>query len=384
MRWGGAFALLGVLSLAIFEPLPVVTASQGPGYVSGCSSRVAQSANAEAAAFQRNSAISIAEELQQFSQATRGYNASFDSVFDSWSFDNNCSVTLKSVNIVFQLKNNTGFVGYAVATEDPGVTHVVNLTLQLRDPGNSPVFAPNYSGYDFMGSADGTTKVYEALADWSIPNASQPYSGGCESSNGCDVSVWPGIVHCPRGVATSTCSPEGVAQTGSDSELLCPQSGCSLSFPFAHLWYEFWPQQPQEVVCTGVAAYPFDSVQAYVLNQGWNGGSTSLWNILITDNTTHQSCSVTGHSFSIGLPLLAEFITEDPAGYTLSKFNQFGIAGNMYYSGSIRGIYTPYSNQWYYEWAMDACGYPNPVNVHLGAVNSANTFTETWSNSVCT
>ena len=325
----------------------------------------------------------MAENSRQFLEASRGYNVSFDSVFDAWGFDNNCNVTLRSINIVFQLKNSTGFAGYAVATEDAEVTRVVNVTLQLHNPGSSPTKTPHYTGYDLMGNADGTTKVYEALADWSIPNAGQPYSGACESLNGCDVSVWPGVVHCPLGVSTPTCSLEGVAQTGSDSELLCPQSGCSLSFPYADLWYEFWPQQSHEVLCTGVAAYPFDSVQAYVLNQGWNGGSTSLWNILITDNTTNQSCSITGHSFNIGVPLLAEFIAEDPAGYTLSKFNQFGIAGNMYYSGSTTGIYTPYSNGWYYQWYTEPCNYP-PPSINLGAVNSANTFSETWNNSGCT
>ncbi len=326
----------------------------------------------------------MAESSQQFEQAAAPYTVSFDSVFDKWSFDASCDVSLTSINIVFQLRNSTGFAGYAVAAEDPGATRVVSAALQLHDPrAQTLIYNPTWSGYEFTGNADQTTKVYEAIADWSIPNISQPSFGACESSIGCALAVWPGLSH-DQGGGCSTCTDHGIAQTGSLSTLYCSSAACGI--PFAQLWYEFWNQEPHAILCDNYSSIG-DSIQAYVLNQGYNGGSTALWNLQITDNTIRQSCTVTSYSDNFGVPLLAEFITERPeygATYAqLPNFNQFSMTGNMYYSGSVTGIYTPYSNGWYYLDVMEACGSP-PPNITTGNVNSANTFTQTYGNSNCT
>ena len=379
---GGGVFLLFIISLATPDIIPVAAVQiQAPSYGSGCSPAVARSAEAEAATYNQADAASLAESSYQFTQATGAYMVSYDSVFDGWSFNSDCLVTLKSVNIVFQLRNASGFEGYEVVTENPQLTQVVDMAFQPRIPPQTLSYSSNWSGYEFMGNADGTSKVFEAIADWSIPivNQSPPYSGACESV-GCIISAWPGIVHCPGGVASTYCSPGGIAQGGSVTELDCYSGGCAT--PYAYLWYEFYPQEQSPVICGSVHASPGDSVQAYVLNQGWNGGSTSLWNIQVYDAKSNQACSVTGHSFNIGAPLLAEFIAERPGG-ALPRFNSFGIAGDVYYGGSVKGIYTPYSNSWFNEYAMEACGSP-PPNISLSVVNSANTFTETYSNSDCT
>ncbi|HEV2139339.1 MAG TPA: hypothetical protein VGR53_10915 [Nitrososphaerales archaeon] len=316
----------------------------------------------------------MAETSQQFEQATFSYKASFDSVFDSWSFDSSCNVTLTSVNIVFQLKNATGSAGYAIVEESPLTDSIFKVTLQQHNPSAS-TGSDSWSGYEMTGNADGTVAVYESIASWSIPTVSQPYGTACQTPAYCDLSVWPGLVRKAGGTS-------GIAQTGSDSKLFCT-SVCGL--PSANLWYEFFPQQSTEVDCNDYAS-PGDSVQAYVLNQGWNGGSTSLWNLQITDNTISQSCTVTGYSFNIGVPLLAEFLTERPkiggAYSNLLQFNQFSITGNMYYSGATRGIYGPYSNGWYTLYVMEAC-HSTPPNITTGAVTSTNTFTQTYDNSNC-
>jgi len=373
-----SFTTVGTTAGAAVQP--------GPDYGSGCSPQVAQSANVEAATFNQAEAISLAENSRQFTQAAAVYTVSFDSVFDGWNFTSDCSVTLTGVNVVFQAENESGFEGYIVATESPQTSQVTTVTFQPRISAMStPVYTSNWSGYEFKGSADGANKVYEALADWSIPTISQPNSGGrCESSEGCYLSVWPGIVHCPEGGGNG-CSPSGIAQGGTDSALLCSSSACGI--PFAFLWYEFYPQQPQPVICNNNNINLGDSVQAYVLNQGLNGGSTLLWNILVTDNKSNQACSITGYSFNIDLPLLADFIAERPGSQgnqaDLPQFNQFSISGDID-TGSNVGIYVPYSNGWYNDHAMEACYPTPPPNINLGAVNSANTFTETYNNSDCT
>ncbi len=369
----GLILILGAL-LPTFPGLAASSPTQGATQSGNCSQQIDQRASIEYR-FQAQ-AISIAQNAGQVKGLSQTYTTAYDSVFDRWAFDSNCNVTLTSVNVVFQLSNNNGFAGYAVAMEDSGVTHVLNVSLQQHNP-RASITSTFWSGYELTASLDVNVPVWESIGDWSVPSVSQPFSNACQDTNHpCDVFIWPGLVNTGGNNGAS-----GIAQTGSESKLTCVGSACNQSID---LWYEFWPQQSTAVVClTGVVNG--DSIHAYVLNQGWNGGDQTLWNLQITDQTRGGSCTVTGHSFNIGKPYYAEFITERPL-YTdinqyatLPSFTQISIAGNMYYSGAVRGIYGPYTNGWYNLYVMqNGC---SPPNISTSAVNSGNSFTETWNNS---
>ena len=389
-----------VLTVPMSTIASTVSQPQGPDYGPGCSAAVARSANAEAATFNQAQAVSLALDSARFIQTTSSYSVSFYDVYDTWSFDSGCNVTLTSVNIVFNLKNASGWAGYAVATEDNASTHVVNVTLQQHNLENGNYrYEGAASGYEFTGNADGTTKVFEAIGSWSVPTVPmQQPSGDCVTAPYCALSAWIGLVHVPGGCplgddcsGSQVYTGEGIAQTGSETDIACFSDG-SCTVPSASLWYEFWPNP--EVDCSGNLGFQVnmgDSIHAYMLNQGWDGGNDGLWNLQITDNRSGNACTVTDHPFNFNgapIPYLAEFIAETPKNPTcgcitlLPQFDQFDTSGNMYYGGSAQGIYVPYTNGWWTKYVMEACGSP-PPNVSVGSVNSANTFTQSWNNSFC-
>ncbi len=394
LRLGVVIALLvlSIVSLSAISPgvlarkVSATFSVQQTSYqATGCSQQIDSKANAESTQF-RASAVAMAENSSQFASLTRSYTTSLDSLFDNWSFDVSCNVTLTKVNVVFQIKNSSGSQGHAVFAEDPGLTRVIEVTLQQHN--GAADTSTVWSGYDFYASADLTTKVYESIGDWSVPAVSKPNSTACSNSpQGCDVVVWDGITNDEFG-------NNGIAQTGSESHIVC-SSTCSTTYD---LWYQFCcsgqsgGSDTWTTCLTGVASS--DSITSYVLNAGWNGGSESSWNVHISDTTLGQSCTVTGHSFTLsggGHPWIANFIAERPyyvvSGVkyyaTVPSFSQFSITGSMYYSGSTNGIYVPYGNGWYYLITMQNCS-PLQTNVDAGSPGTTNSFAENYQNSKCT
>lgn len=364
---------LGACLLALFLLTPTMgggtaSAEQTQSQLTGCAQQISQAANIEAQSFQQGSAVLLAEGSWQFSSVTVTYKASFDSVFDSWSFDSSCHVALTAVNIVFQLRNATENAGYVIVRENPEANQVVGVSIQVSS--GTATTNTYWSGYEMAGNADDTTYVYESIADWSIPSVSQPYSGACTGGLICSVLVWPGLVR-------TTGGGTGVAQAGTESNLTCGSVSCIAGY---NMWYEFYPQEGMRIICNSHSGSG-DSIEAYVLNQGITGGNTSLWNLEITDSTIDQSCTVTGHADSgIGTPRLAEFLLERPSEglsfATLPKFTTVAVSGSMYYGGSAKGIYTPYSNGWYTQYVMKNSGY---TNINTTAVGSSNSFSETYN-----
>ncbi len=362
--------------LMIPSSVPVVASSS----LNSCDEQVASQIDSLSFLINDARAVSLALSSPQLAAVSKGYSLTFNSLFNRWSFDSTCKVTWISVNVVFARVNSTGFTGYVVVSENPSQTEVNSVTLQqqtFRASGYQRS-SINWSGYQFAGALDnGTTAVWEAIADWAVPTVSTPYSGACQSTN-CDYAVWIGLTHDQSGAA-------GIAQTGSDGQVN------SLGGATYQLWYEFYPNNA--VFCFNMGG-PGDSIHAYVLNQAVNpGGNSNLYNILVSDNTQGQSCSVPNQNFgSMGTPHLGNFIGERAkiggVRATLAQFTSYSMSGSIYYSGSTTGIYTPYSNGWYTQFSMvnagsqNTCsGQPLGSNICVSAVNTSNSFTQTWVTS---
>src|SRR5579883_7095 len=70
-------------------------------------------------------AIELAQEQSEVISKTIFFGYHYDSVADTWSWDNNCNPTLTSVNVVFQSNNHD--LGPLVVTEDPTLEKIINI-----------------------------------------------------------------------------------------------------------------------------------------------------------------------------------------------------------------------------------------------------------------
>ena len=73
-------------------------------------------------------AISLAQVQPQVISKTIFFGYHYDSIANSYSWDNNCTLTLTSVNVVFQSNNHD--LGPLVVTEDPTLEKIINIDVQ--------------------------------------------------------------------------------------------------------------------------------------------------------------------------------------------------------------------------------------------------------------
>jgi hypothetical protein len=307
---------------------------------------------------------------------------------------------LTAVNIVFSASYGSKFQEWIIATEDPSLSQVENITVQ--SPSERYVTYVNVSpwgGYQFYGNLDQTANVLEALGTWAIPTPNEGYTGQCNNStntnlnSNCQLAVWTGLTHDSSG--------SYIAQDGTASTLECKYSGSNYQCTRVYqLWTEWYPASPVYCALSGISAG--DSIQSYALNQAVNpGGNSNLYNLQVSDTTANKACTITGHDFStMGLPKYGEFLIETPGrcdvppnsvdgnfGCGFPSFTALSISGNIYYGGLLHGIYVPYQNGWYttYHIQNKILGQQGVnTNSNFTTVSSSNSFNQIWLNSLDT
>ena len=73
-------------------------------------------------------AISLAQSQPEVISKTIFFGYHYDSIANSYSWDNNCTLTLTSVNVAFQSNNHD--LGPVVVTEDPTLEKVIKIDVQ--------------------------------------------------------------------------------------------------------------------------------------------------------------------------------------------------------------------------------------------------------------
>lgn len=359
-------ALLVCVIVGLFL-LAALSGSAAVGSSPSLAKQIESNINSQTANFNTKEAVSLADSTNQFQSYSASYHLTFNSIFNTWSFDSQGAVTWKTVNVVYSFSNSTGSSTNLVFTEKPDLSAVVSVTLQEAPP--TAGTSTNWSGYTFSGNSGATTPVYEAYATWTEPSVSEPQSYFCYFKH-CDLFIWPGLT-------ATTGGSSGIVQGGTDSGLYCT-AGCSYYY---YGWYEYYPAS--SVTCSNFPVSPGDSVGADIVNSGEYGGSTSSYAIYVYDFTAANTCSSSNSNYnSFATPYYGQFIAERPSfGGTLARLPKFGsvtISGDVYYGSSLTGIYTPYNNGWYIKTTMVNSGY---TNINLGSVSSSSAFTETWSTS---
>ncbi len=328
--------------------------------------------------------ISLASASPDFKTKSNGYAVVFDNMQEIFGFDSNCNTALQLVSLFFSLEKSGSFAGYIVASEDPGLTAVKNVTVQWASPEltrSQSLGGPSWSGYELYGASTPTNAIYEAVVSYTLPNVYGPDSGNCWFVQ-CIISPWAGLF-ATQEAQTGSCydSNKGqyvgcIAQGGTDSRYSCDFSGC----PDNHFvaWTEFYPKQLQLQPCS-MSVNHGDSMEVDVYNHAAGGGNQYTYDIYAYDFTNGHTCSVPSYYFpDLGTPYYGGYIAE--RANTLPKFDTFSMAGSIWYSGALRSIWAPYSQPggWYDSIQMQNNG---NANIQISSINSAGTFTQTWKTS---
>jgi hypothetical protein len=313
----------------------------------------------------------VTNSLSEFNTFTQDKKSEFSIVLNTFSYDDeDCvNVTLTSTDVIYVTTNATGYEEQVHFVYDPFSENIREI-LTFPNVKHTSYDSANWAGYEMKANSAGTTEIYQTISDWEVPQAQEPEAFGCFSEE-CWVSVWGGI-------ANNHFGTNGIVQTGTDSGIDCP-FGCTEEYKG---WIEF--VGAGNAFCTNFNLDDNDDVQSIVTNDQKTGGSQTQWDASIDNETDDILCTASNIDYDLGDPLFAQYITERPnlGGPTkLAKFSG-GILqeGDLYYSGSLKSISTPYQNSWYNDITMANGGVDN---ITIGSV-SFGAFTHTWQSSTNT
>jgi hypothetical protein len=350
-----------------------------PGHLTpvnmACVNQVENQADEINAGLNTSKIILLATSSESFESKLQGYNSTFNSVFDNWSYDKNCNVSMKTVNVVYSLYNATGyFVKNVVASEDPTSSQITNVTEQ-RPP--QFIANPNWSGYEMYGSSTPhTDPISETNASWSVPYVFEPFSGACFLFP-CNLSIWTGLSPSPEGNAFNDTA--ALVQTGTDSCLGDLPGQCSSGSIYA--WYEFLDRiNTQAVVCNN-QVYPDDQVSVDVKNEQSNGQPTNKYDIHNVDTTADTMCTpIIGHIFNTDTPYYAQYINERPQIFgiegNIPQFDDDVITGYITdKNNGLQSISVPYGKGLDDQYTVNNV---NSQNLNFGGVSSGS-FIQFWA-----
>lgn len=368
-----------IIGLMLFSPtliLPNISA-QTPNTSQDCTDEVGKQMYANSKIVNHDKAYNLASNHDELKTMLKGYDYKYAGLGTSWTFDSNCNVTLKALELAFILSNKTGPVKTINVIEDPTATKIMKteehkVEKEFFIAHNSNI----WSGYEFSGNAQASANVLYVRGQWTQPTPQQPSPGKCSTPH-CDIATWVGLSD------TLGASSSDLAQAGTDATMNCGVVGCPITYEAA---YEFLPDPPIHVSTLGVSGG--HSMTFYVINEAQYGGFTTLYDIQMIDSTSNTSFLKTGISYTrMPGPTYGDTIVERAlqtdigSRETIAKYSNspaFSITGRVYYGNAFHGIIDPYTNGWYRINTMINSATPN---ITTGAVSSSSAFTETYNNS---
>lgn len=167
--------------------------------------------------------------------------------------------------------------------------------------------SPNWSGYESLPTWKDNGWVLDSQMGWTVPKVVEPSDKTVVSS------IWPGI-----GTGNSQSDP--LIQVGTEQDGAC-ELGCTTHQTTYSVWYEIFPQEPQQVNPL-MPLHAGDEVFAYV---GYNSDTPGQADFLFVNQTTGDafdlSQQISGSKALSGSTI--EWITE--------RTESCGITGNCTY-----------------------------------------------------
>jgi hypothetical protein len=402
-----------MVMLAALFPLALASSAPAQANEKNCSAQILDRQREAESRIDKQKALSLARAAKNFESATKGYTASFHSIYFIHSFDPvSCDYRgIDSVNVVHALSNKGKHVKNFVVHLDPKLERATGSTEQMpRLMAGKTQAATNWSGYS-AAIKNSTATRYRPLnyvtANWMLPKISSPDTGDTACVEFCDVSVWVSLQ--PDQFGTNIMAQAGTLSyrtcnwsfdSNFDIDLGSSDFGaidfkCSNEHGFM---YDFMPYPI--VQCGDVGTVKTgDSVTAYVVKKIEQGGNpTSTYTVSIADNTTGKSCSATV-LYSMSNAYYASWMAETSAdsqtgvASTLPTFSDIMISGALvgwfeydgaasyqkYYLNRVINSLSPNGQADYFKYLM--YGNSRTQNIALGSVSSSGTFIQQYLTS---
>lgn len=313
---------------------------------SDCASSVDKQTQTALKSIDVSSVKLLATQNLNFQSKIKGYESTFNSIFIEGSFDPECTVSWKDVNVVYDLKDSKGqYLRHIIVHEDPSLNTVLGVSEQVGT--RFADFAPtsNWSGYQFWYRPNSTSfyPVWETTSSWQVPTVYNPtnstYNPACNSSNGkpwCDTSVWNGLQDSLSG------SDNMLAQGGSNSNMTCTSGTCT---KYNLIWYEFLGNMTNGVYCPSIPVYAGDNISTDIIDSSRNSSATSSQYVISVQDTTTTPggvCGAVSYNYAMNNPKYADYIiernTHNNMMSTLANFSSTTMSGTIYYNNSYNSI----------------------------------------------
>jgi hypothetical protein len=376
---------MAVLLVLLLSPLISVKAN---GETIGTPEQPSEAITIRQATAEASSTFNAAEAIDTvtkdavFGTATNQLQWSLANFGYDWQLDNGAP-RITDVELFFLLSNQTGPVGWLVATVTPNLENLLSLSSEGAVYHYTVNFNYSWAGYEFYNSKiPGKTPIYESTQSWTIPSVSQPWSGAC-SSFVCDYSVWAGLTD-QEGGGTSGQSGYGIVQAGFDS---CIGStywvGLACNGQSFDGWFEVFPAITQFPI--NFNANSGDSVYSDVYSYGAQGSNYWDYSIVMLDYTanTGYSTDTSFGNFSktdMGVPYYADAMTEQ-IGSPLPQFNRVNITSDVLVNGTSESVYNLFQSPYQYYILNEELNSTGSVAVGTTVVYSSGIFSTVWLTS---
>jgi hypothetical protein len=150
IRYLASFILVVILTSVTFLA-GAIQRSTSPAVVPDLNQNIYDQIHSMTSTFDQNRATSLAISSQEFQSKTQGLGATFNSIFNTWSYSlgpQGVSVSWKDVNVVYTIRNANKSYTNIVVTENPGLTRILDVSVQLNvgslgttNSANQPVLA---------------------------------------------------------------------------------------------------------------------------------------------------------------------------------------------------------------------------------------------------
>jgi hypothetical protein len=298
----------------------------------------------------------------------KGYNVSFNSLANQFSWNTSCSVTVQSVNVVYDLVSKAANYTLSIGL-NPSLTAVTVVTVYPAQVASGSICLTssgcnhvNWVGPEYYDSAG----IAGSGATWSVPSIVG--SGGAQCT--CQFIEWTGL-------ASQAYGHGGDAQAGTTSGCYAP---CS-SYYYAY-WYDF--PTTNLFPCTND---PSLSGGASVGTDVYPGSGYTYYFADVYDYTHSVGCDGQSPQNYMGKAFYVEFMGEQNYG-PIPQFSTLTFSGADYCDTGC-STYVYITNSWTTAYIIDKttshsyCGLSENYNVCPSGVSSGS-FSLTWATSAGT
>ncbi len=302
---------------------------------------------------------------------SKGYNVSYNSLANQFSWNTSCSVTVLTVSVVYDLESKGA--NYTLAINlNPSLTAVKGVTEYpaqiasscFSSDGSSGCNVGGWVGVEYKDSAGMTA----ATSEWDVPEI---LGAGGETCT-CVFLQWTGLATQAGGGSSQDA---GLAQAGTEIE--CTNASCTSSYYDYEYWYDF--PNSDLVFCDNDSSLTYgDTVETSI----YPGSGYTNYYADVYDFTHSVGCDGKSPNDYMGEAYYAEYMGESNSLLgQLIDFSTVSFSSSHY--GDLNGDGYYISSSWTNEYLIDQtssysyCDADYNYNVCIGAISSGS-FTLTY------